>query len=214
VCARVCLWQRRQRAGVHARANRHVGTAFLGSVPSQSSPPSRALIDPILFVIAIVVVPSAPENRAYWPHFSPDHSQQITYTRARRPRSRPDPFRRGRRTYTHPLHRPHFGVPSHRPRGFTIVVRKYTYFFVASSPCLSQPARTTIYIIILLLYIYYNLSYLYARYYETHSLQLPTTVSPSPSACALDRYCGATRACVKRFQFVFTVHAYNYRLVI
>lgn len=68
VCVRArCLWQRRrQRAGVHARANRHVGTAFLGSASHRS-----ALIDPILFVI---VGPSAPENRAYWPRFSPDHS--------------------------------------------------------------------------------------------------------------------------------------------
>lgn len=59
--AYVCV-RRHRRAGVHARANWHVGTAFLGPVPpSLSSQPSRALIDPILFVIA--VVPSAPENR-------------------------------------------------------------------------------------------------------------------------------------------------------
>lgn len=50
-------------------------------------------------------------HRAYWPHFSPDHSQQLTCTRARRPRSRPDPFRRTH-TRFQPLHRrPHFGVP-------------------------------------------------------------------------------------------------------
>lgn len=41
-------------------------------------------------------------HRAYWPHFSPDHSQQLTCTRARRPRSRPDPFRR---THTHGVSR-------------------------------------------------------------------------------------------------------------
>jgi len=63
------------------------------------------------------------DYRAYWPHFSPDHAQQTTYTRARRPRLRPDLFRR---THTVSTAAPaSFRLPS-RHRGFCHC-RTHTY---------------------------------------------------------------------------------------
>lgn len=75
------------------------------------------------------------DYRAYWPHFSPDHSQQLTHTRAGRPRSRPDPFRR---THTVSAAAPASFRRSTHHREFVTVVRIPTYLLPTTSMSVSH----------------------------------------------------------------------------